>query len=44
MTTTQMEGSRLTEEQTRSVYETQTIGVTDGYEKIDDIIENLILM
>jgi Fic family protein len=36
-----MEGSRLTEEQTRSIYETQTIGVTEGYEKIDDIIETL---
>lgn len=34
-----MEGSRLTEEQTRSIYETQTIGVTQGNEKIDDIIE-----
>ena len=36
-----MEGSRLTEEQTRSIYETQTIGITDGPEKIDDIIETL---
>lgn len=34
-----MEGSRLTEEQTRSIYETQTIGITNGQEKIDDIIE-----
>ena len=34
-----MEGSRLTEEQTRSIYETQTIGVTEGNERIDDIIE-----
>lgn len=34
-----MEGSRLTEEQTRSIYETQTIGVTEVPEKIDDIIE-----
>ena len=34
-----MEGSRLTEAQTRSIYETQTIGITDGYERIDDIIE-----
>ena len=34
-----MEGSSLTEEQTRSIYETQTIGVTQGNEKIDDIIE-----
>jgi len=36
-----MEGSRLTEEQTRSIYETQTIGVTDGYERVDDIIETI---
>lgn len=36
-----MEGSRLTEEQTRSIYETRTIGVNDGYEKIDDIIETV---
>lgn len=36
-----MEGSRLTEDQTRSIYETRTIGATDGYEKIDDIIETV---
>lgn len=36
-----MEGSRLTEEQTRSIYETQTIGITQGHEKIDDIIETV---
>lgn len=36
-----MEGSRLTEEQTRSIYETRTIGVTDGYERVDDIIETI---
>lgn len=36
-----MEGSRLTEDQTRSIYETQTIGVTDGYERVDDIIETV---
>lgn len=36
-----MEGSRLTEEQTRSIYETQTIGTTEGTEKIDDIIETV---
>ena len=36
-----MEGSRLTEDQTRSIYETQTIGVTEGNEKIDDIIETV---
>ena len=36
-----MEGSRLTEDQTRSIYETQTIGITDGNEKVDDIIETV---
>ena len=36
-----MEGSRLTEDQTRSIYKTRTIGVNDGYEKIDDIIETV---
>ena len=36
-----MEGSRLTEDQTRSIYETQTIGVTEGHEKVDDIIETV---
>jgi len=36
-----MEGSRLTEEQTRSIYETHTIGVTEGNERIDDIIETV---
>ena len=32
---------RLREEQARSIYETQTIGVTEGYEKVDDIIETV---
>lgn len=36
-----MEGNRLTEEQTRSIYETQTIGVTEGTERVDDIIETV---
>ncbi len=36
-----MEGSRLTEEQTRSIYETQTISVSNGTEKVDDIIETV---
>ncbi|MBQ3545794.1 MAG: Fic family protein [Lachnospiraceae bacterium] len=36
-----IEGSRLTEDQTRSIYETQTIAITEGYEKIDDIIETV---
>ncbi|MBR4983492.1 MAG: Fic family protein [Lachnospiraceae bacterium] len=36
-----MEGNRLTEDQTRSIYETKTIGITEGSEKIDDIIETV---
>ena len=36
-----MEGSRLTEEQTRSIYETHTIGTGDSNERIDDIIETV---
>lgn len=34
-----IEGSRLTEDQTRCIFETHTIGTGDAYEKIDDIIE-----
>ncbi len=34
-----IEGSRLTEEQTRYIFETNTIGVSDGVVKVDDIIE-----
>lgn len=34
-----MEGSRLTEEQTRSIYETHTIDTGDSHERIDDIME-----
>ena len=34
-----IEGSRLTKEQTRYIYETNTIGVSDAAIKIDDIIE-----
>lgn len=34
-----MEGSRLTEDQTRCIYETDTIGTEGTHEKIDDIIE-----
>lgn len=34
-----IEGSRLTEEQTRYIFETNTIGMTDEYVKVDDIIE-----
>lgn len=36
-----MEGSRLTEDQTRSIYETHTIETGDSHEKIDDIIETV---
>lgn len=36
-----MEGSRLTEEQTRNIYETKTISISDRPEKIDDIIETV---
>lgn len=34
-----IEGSRLTKEQTRYIFETNTIGVTDEVIKVDDIIE-----
>ncbi len=34
-----IEGSRLTEEQTRYIFETNTIGITDDAVKVDDIIE-----
>lgn len=34
-----IEGSRLTHDQTRYIYETNTIGVTDSAVNIDDIIE-----
>lgn len=34
-----MEGSRLTHEQTRYIFETNTIGLTDGSVNVDDIIE-----
>ena len=36
-----MEGSRLTEDQTRYIYETNTIGVEQEPAKIDDIIETV---
>lgn len=36
-----MEGSRLTEDQTRCIYETHTIGTGDTNERIDDIIETV---
>ncbi len=34
-----IEGSRLTHDQTRYIFETNTIGVTDGSVNVDDIIE-----
>ncbi len=34
-----IEGSRLTHEQTRYIFETNTIGITDESVKVDDIIE-----
>lgn len=34
-----IEGSRLTEEQTRYIFETNTLGVTDEAIRVDDIIE-----
>ena len=34
-----MEGSRLTHEQTRYIYETNTIGITDESVNVDDVIE-----
>lgn len=34
-----IEGSKLTEEQTRYIFETNTIGITDEAIKVDDIIE-----
>lgn len=34
-----IEGSRLTQEQTRHIFETDTIGIADGSIRVDDIIE-----
>ncbi|MBR5448235.1 MAG: cell filamentation protein Fic, partial [Clostridia bacterium] len=34
-----IEGSRLTHDQTRYIYETNTIGITDEAVKVDDVIE-----
>lgn len=39
--TNHIEGSRLTHEQTRYIFETATIGVTDGSVSVDDIIETV---
>ena len=34
-----MEGSRLTKDQTRYIFETNTIGISDSFVNVDDIIE-----
>lgn len=34
-----MEGSKLTHDQTRFIYETNTIGISDGSVNVDDVIE-----
>ncbi len=34
-----MEGSRLTHDQTRFIFETNTVGITDGSVSVDDIVE-----
>ena len=34
-----IEGSRLTHEQTRFIFETNTIGMSDGAVKVDDVVE-----
>lgn len=36
-----MEGSKLTHEQTRHIFETNTIGVTDDNVRVDDIVETV---
>jgi hypothetical protein len=36
-----MEGSRLTEEQTRHIFETNTVGAPDGSVNVDDILETV---
>lgn len=36
-----MEGSRLTHEQTRHIFETNTIGVTEDNVRVDDIVETV---
>lgn len=36
-----IEGSRLTHDQTRYIFETNTVGVTDGSLNVDDIIETI---
>ena len=36
-----IEGSRLTHEQTRHIYETNTLGLGDGVVNVDDIVETV---
>lgn len=36
-----MEGSRLTHDQTRYIFETNTIGIDGGTVKVDDIVETV---
>ena len=36
-----MEGSRLTHEQTRYIFETKTVGITDKAIRVDDIVETV---
>ena len=36
-----IEGSRLSHDQTRSIFETKTLGITDNAVKVDDIIETV---
>ncbi|MCR5494392.1 MAG: hypothetical protein K6F15_02040 [Treponema sp.] len=36
-----IEGSKLTHDQTRYIFETQTLGVTDKAVKVDDIVETV---
>lgn len=36
-----MEGSKLTHEQTRHIFETNTIGITDESVRVDDIVETI---
>ena len=36
-----MEGSKLTHDQTRFIYETKTIGIKDNAVKVDDIVETV---
>ena len=38
-TSNHIEGSRLTHDQTRYIFETNTIGITDGAVRVDDVVE-----